>query len=85
MTEERLEQTVERAAQRLDRPVNRAFRRRSVCLAGRAAGILTGAVLMAGALSLARRGRPTAARACFAGGGVIALWGVLESIIFRKK
>lgn len=85
MTEERLEQIVEGAADQFDAAMNRAWRLRPVRLVSKALSILTGLGLMAGALSLLGEGKRTAARLCFAGGICVVLAELLLSLLVRRK
>ena len=82
---ERFGRAVEHTADRFDRSVNRAWRYRSVNLAGRVLSLLMGIGLAAGAMSLYERGKHAAAKACLVGGGLVIAMEVIQIVLFRKK
>ncbi len=84
MTEERFEQIIENAADKFDKSVNRAWNRRPVRIAGKTVSFLTGAGLIAGAVSFAGRDNHTAAKICLISGVLVFLSEILQLIIFKK-
>ncbi|UWP61241.1 hypothetical protein [Ruminococcus gauvreauii] len=85
MTEERFEQIIENAADKFDKSVNRAWNRRPVRIAGKTVSFLTGAGLIAGAVSFAGRDSHTAAKICLISGVLVFLSEILQLIIFKKR
>ena len=85
MTEERFEQIIEDAADRFDKSVNRAYRRRPFRFICKAINFGAGAGLMASAIPLAEKGNHTAANICLVSGGVVIACGILQHVIFKKS
>lgn len=89
MTEERFEQIIENAADKLDKSLNRAFNHRPVRIISKTVTFLTGVILAASALPLSEKGNQTAAKACLIGGCFIIIAGIAElliyKLIFKKK
>lgn len=72
MSEERFEEIIEQAADRVDCSLSKVWRDHpSLRIASRSLSIITGAGLMASAIPLSRRGKKTAAKVCLVSGGVI--------------
>ena len=85
MTEERFEQIIEDAADRLDKSMNRAWHHRPVRIVGKTISFLTGGGLIASAFSLSEKGNQTAAKACLISGCIVILAGIAELLIFKKN
>lgn len=85
MTEERFEQIIEHAADRLDKSMNRAWNHRPVRIVSRTISLVTGAGLIVSAAPLAENGHQMAAKICFISGVVVIAAEVLQIIIFRRK
>ncbi len=85
MTEERFEQIIENAADKLDKSMNRSWNCRPVRVIGKTVSFLTGVGLIAGAIPLSEKGNQTAAKACLISGCLIIVAGIAELLIFKKK
>ncbi|MDO4274348.1 MAG: hypothetical protein Q4D16_11815 [Eubacteriales bacterium] len=85
MTEERFEQIIENAADKLDKSMNRAWNHRPVRIVGKTLSLVTGGGLIAGAFTLSEKGNHTAAKVCFISGCIVIIAGIAELLIFKKK
>lgn len=89
MTEERFEQvienTIEGAAGKFDRSVNRAWNHKPVRFVGKSIACLSGVGLVAASLPLFKKGQDTAAKVCLISGGIVIAANVIELFIFKRK
>lgn len=89
MTEERFEQiienTIEGAANKFDRSMNRAWKHRPVRVIGKGIACLSGIGLVIASFPLFEKGQNTAAKVCLISGGIVIAANVIELLIFRRR
>jgi hypothetical protein len=85
MTEERFEQMIEGAADRVEQSINRKWRNRSFRLAVKSISALAETGLIIGSFSLKRNGYHTAAAWCFWLGIIGIAEDIITVICFKKK
>lgn len=86
MKEERFEEIIEQAANRVDCSLTQTWKNHpSLRIASRSLSIITGAGLMASALPLSRKGKKTAAKVCLVSGGVILAAEAGMALLFKDE
>lgn len=85
MTEERFEEIMEYAADKLDRSLNRAWKYKPVRFIGKGFSCLAGVGLIAASFSLFEKGKERVAKICLISGGIVIAAAVLEFVIFKKE